>query len=211
MLKHFSLDDLDQLERRYRGNLINSVSGYKPANLIGTVSAAGQENLAIFSSVVHLGANPALLALVQRPITEFSHTYKNIKETGFYTINHVHRSFAQQAHFTSARFEADTSEFEACQLHSEYLAGFAAPFVRESQVKIAMKFEQEIPIPLNGTTFIIGSIQHVFFLESILDEKGNLALDEVDDMAVSGLETWYDVARFGQFPYAKVSDLPDFK
>ena len=49
--------DIDKLERYYRANLINSVTGYKPANLIGTINDEGITNVAIFSSVVHLGSN----------------------------------------------------------------------------------------------------------------------------------------------------------
>ena len=59
--------DFENMSRVERLNLINSCSGIKPANLIGTQSAAGQPNVAIFSSVVHLGSNPALFGMVFRP------------------------------------------------------------------------------------------------------------------------------------------------
>ena len=85
-----SRQDIQDLERRKRLNIINSVTGIKPANLIGTVSDSGQENLAIFSSVVHLGSDPAVLGFITRPTGEVHrHTYENLKENGFYTINQV--------------------------------------------------------------------------------------------------------------------------
>ena len=55
-----------KLDRKYRLNLINSITGIKPANLVGSRSADGFDNVAIFSSLVHLGSNPAQLGLVMR-------------------------------------------------------------------------------------------------------------------------------------------------
>ena len=48
------------------GSLDNSCTGYKSANLIGTVSEKGIYNVAIFSSITHLGSDPALLSLLSR-------------------------------------------------------------------------------------------------------------------------------------------------
>ncbi len=210
-MKHFTAADFADMDRNYRANLINSASGYKPANLIGTRSADQQHtNLAIFSSVVHLGANPALLGFIQRPLTEYSHTYQNILDTGVYTINHIHRPFARQAHYTSARFAREQSEFEACHLTPEYLAGFPAPFVGESQIKIGLRLVQEIPITLNQTRLIIGQIEHLFVAELALEADGNLALDQVEDVCLSGLESWYEASAFEKYPYAKVEELPSW-
>ena len=41
-------EDIKKMDRIYRLNLINSLSGIKPANLIGTRSNSGINNLAIF-------------------------------------------------------------------------------------------------------------------------------------------------------------------
>src|SRR5690348_4863133 len=82
--------DLGGLDRIYRLNIINSISGVKPANLIGTVSGDGTPNLAVFSSVMHLGSDPALLGMIVRPAGKLPrNTYENIIDTGHYTINHI--------------------------------------------------------------------------------------------------------------------------
>ena len=134
-MKHLTKRDIQAMERIERLNLINSLSGIKPANLIGTVSKAGKPNLAIFSSVIHLGSDPALLGFVMRPQREVRrHTYENIMDIGYYTINHVQQAFIQKAHYTSAKFEKGVSEFEKCKLREEYLYDFPAPFVRESKL-----------------------------------------------------------------------------
>ena len=59
---HLSQQNIEALPRIKRLNIINSVTGIKPGNLIGTQSADGQSNVAIFSSIVHMGSNPALIS-----------------------------------------------------------------------------------------------------------------------------------------------------
>ncbi len=59
MSKHFSLSELQTWDRFTRANFINSLSGFKSLSLIGTVNGNGVSNLAVFSNIVHLGADPA--------------------------------------------------------------------------------------------------------------------------------------------------------
>lgn len=195
-------------ERIYRANLINSISGYKPAMLIGTQNPHGQTNLAIFSSLVHLGANPALLGFIQRPLGTSGHTYFNIKDTGYYTINHVHENFLTQAHYTSANFNQDVSEFTACRLTPQYLHHFPAPFVQESHLKIAMQLVDEVPIPYNNTRLMIGKIEFLVLPPACLEPNGNVNLQQVEDVCISGLENYHRVTRIASLPYAKPDELP---
>ena len=210
-MKHFTNQDIQELSKYYRANIINSITGYKPANLIGTVSETGETNLAVFSSVVHLGANPPLVGMIVRPATVPRHSYENILATGYYTINHVHESFVEKAHFTSANFERSDSEFDACKLQAEYISDFKAPFVQESNVKLGMKFLQEIPIELNGTILIIGQIEHLILPEEIIGEDGNVDLEAVETICVSGLESYSKVGKLAKFEYARVKNVPNFE
>jgi flavin reductase (DIM6/NTAB) family NADH-FMN oxidoreductase RutF len=210
-MKQFSKIEIDALEKRFRANLINSISGYKSANLIGTISDSGVTNLAIFSSVVHIGANPPLLGFILRPAGEVErHTYENIKENGVYTINHVHENFIKNAHWTSAKFERNESEFEKCGLTAEFIEDFKAPFVAESKIKIGLKFAEEIPINLNKTILIIGEIQHIILPETAILESGNVDLNAVADVAISSLDTYHKVEKIETLPYARTSNLPEF-
>ncbi len=88
-MHHFQVEDLENMSKIYRLNLINSVTGYKSAHLVGTTSAKGIDNVAIFSSVIHLGSNPALLGFILRPTTVPRHTYSNMKATGVFTLNAI--------------------------------------------------------------------------------------------------------------------------
>jgi flavin reductase (DIM6/NTAB) family NADH-FMN oxidoreductase RutF len=208
---HLTRRDISEMDRIMRLNVINSVPGIKPANLIGTISKTGNTNLAIFSSVVHLGSNPALLGFILRPGGErLRHTYRNIKETGFYTINQVHRSFVKNAHYTSAKFEEGESEFETCRLQAEYLEDFPAPFVGESPVKTGMFLKDEIPISINETRMIIGQVEHIFLPDEIIEDEGHLDLSGAGAVGISGLNSYYSLEPLQRFPYARPEELPDF-
>lgn len=210
MTQFYSISEIEKLDKIYRANLINSISGLKPANLIGTKSASGQTNLAIFSSVIHLGANPALLGLIVRPAMVPRHSYENMRETGFFTINHVQKDITKNAHYTSAKFDKNISEFDACGLTAEFQNDFFAPFVKESSIKIGLKLVDEIPIKLNGTILMIGKIEQIYFPKEIITETGNLELNMAESVCASGLETYYMPYKFAEFPYAKVDKLPQF-
>ena len=208
---HLSNEQLQGLERIYRLNLINSITGIKPANLIGTRSTDGVANVAIFSSVVHLGSNPALIGMVFRPQAETKRdTYRNILETEYYTINHVPLTKTENAHFTSAKFEAEESEFKKCGFTEEYLDGFSAPFVKESRIKLGMKLQQMIPIELNGTILAIGSVEHLFVPDEVLSENGFIDLGKAESAGISGVNSYYNLEKVADYPYAKPNELPDF-
>jgi flavin reductase (DIM6/NTAB) family NADH-FMN oxidoreductase RutF len=199
---HLTTTDLKSYERFYRANLVNSITGYKPAMLIGTQDEEGLHNLAIFSSVVHLGADPALIGFIQRPVGVSGDTFRNITSRGVYTINHVHAGFVEKAHYTSARFESSVSEFEACRLTPEFLAGFEAPFVKESRVKMGLELVEIIPIKHNDTKLVIGQIRHILIDPVCVEDSGNINLNIVDSVCSSGLENYHAAS--------KLEDLPPF-
>lgn len=204
-------EDIQNLDRKRRLNIINSVTGIKPANLIGTKSKNDQSNLAIFSSVVHLGSDPALLGFITRPTGELPrHTYENIKETGFYTINQIPINHIKRAHYTSAKVDRSISEFERMNLREEYLLDFKAPFVGESQLKIGMKFEQEIPIHLNGTLLIIGSVEQLIVEDEAVSEEGYINLELLETAGISGLNSYYSLNFMESFPYVRTNQIPEF-
>lgn len=197
------LNDLLQMEQRYRATFINSLAGFRQAVLIGTKSKEGQSNLAIFNSLIHLGASPALYGIISRPDTVRKDSLKNILETEQYTLNYVQKSDFKKAHQTSARYEANVSEFEKAGFSEVYLSGFNAPFVKEAVVKIGMKLEDKIDIKINGTILIIGSLQSIELNENILGEDGFVALEKEHVLVSAGLDGYYSTEFVGRLPYAK--------
>lgn len=201
-------DEIRQMDRVPRLKLMNAISGVKPANLIGTKGKNGQENLAIFSSVVHLGSDPAMLGFILRPTGEVPrHTYENLLHTGIYTINHVHSGISANAHYTSAKFTDGESEFEKCGLNVHYIEGFDAPFVAESKVKIGLRYESEYILP-NHTRLVVGTVEHLILPEHAFDDRGELDLEMLDSLGTGGLNRYYQLRQKDWFPYARVSELP---
>jgi len=203
MIKSFTYDELMKLPSRYRGKLLNKVSGLKPANLIGTKAQTGQTNLAIFNSVIHIGANPPYLGFVLRPTTVERHTYDNIRETGSYTINQITTQIHQQAHQTSAKYERGISEFEAVGLTEQYHEDFEAPFVAESHIKIGLHFEEEHYLKCNNTRLVIGKVEYLLLPDGLIEEDGNIALEKLNSVAIGGLDSYYAIERLGRYGYAK--------
>jgi flavin reductase (DIM6/NTAB) family NADH-FMN oxidoreductase RutF len=202
--------EIRSLERIYRLNLINSLSGVKPVNLIGTRSNRNEDNVAIFSSVVHLSSNPAQLGFVMRPQSEIKKdTYANIIETGTYTINHVSESFVKKAHYTSAKLERTQSEFDLMKIEREFIEDFHAPFVKSSAVKVGMQHLENIPLP-NGCIFVVGEVILIAFPEESANKKGQIDLSAYHGMGVSGLNTYYTLKKLTDFPYVRVDEIPDF-
>ena len=193
-------------ERFYRANFINSLTGFKSVCLIGTINKKGQSNLGIFSSLVHIGSDPALIGYINRPIKAAPHTLANIQSTGVYTINHIHPSFLQQAHQTSAKYPDGLSEFDEVGLTPEFLENMPAPFVKESKVKYALTLEEIIPIKLNDTFLVIGKIQQVKLEESSVLPDGFLELDKVSSVCSNGLDGYYSAKLIDRYHYAKPSE-----
>jgi flavin reductase (DIM6/NTAB) family NADH-FMN oxidoreductase RutF len=203
----FTSSDIEQMENRYRVNFINSLSGFKSANLIGTCDQEKQTNLAIVSSVVHLGANPPLMAYINRPASVPRHTLENILSTGFYTFNHVSSDIIEKAHQTSARYPKEESEFKASGLNESWIEPFSAPFVQESPIKIGLKYIEHHTL-LNNTVMVIGEIVYVDLSSIHLHEDGLIDIESAGTVAVSGLDTYNRAQKLKRMAYAKPDQQP---
>lgn len=203
MQKHFSFDDIMMMEKQKRVHFVNSLGGFKSVALVGTVDALGNENLSIFSSVFHIGANPPLMGLIFRPSPPERDTMNNILSTGYYTINHINEKIYQQAHQTSARYEASISEFEATGLKAEYRGKFFAPFVAESQLQMGVVFKEKIDLNINNTKLIIGEITDVYLPSGCLLEDGFIDLEKANTITCSGLDSYHKTVQLDRLSYAK--------
>ena len=202
-MAYFSENDIEKLEHIYKINLINSCSGYKSANLIGTKSNTNIENVAVFSSVTHIGSSPAMFGFFLRPTTVVRNTYENIKATGYYTINHIHESITKDAHHTSAKYNASTSEFNVTDLNSEYKNNFFAPFVKGAPVQIAMKFVEEYNIKANNTILVVGKIIGLHINDNLIEDDGFLNLSKAKVAAINGLDGYAIPEHKTRFGYQK--------
>jgi flavin reductase (DIM6/NTAB) family NADH-FMN oxidoreductase RutF len=203
-MQQFTPAEWQTWERFYRANFINSLTGFKSASLIGTINAQGVPNLGMFSSMVHIGSDPALIGYINRPVAAAPHTLANIKANGFYTVNHIHPAFLAQAHQTSAKYPDEVNEFTEVGLTEEYIEGVQVPFVKESAIKYLLSLKEIIPIQLNDTFLVIGQLEQVRIEAAVLPaQDGFLHLDEAGSICSNGLDAYYKTELINRYTYAK--------
>lgn len=200
--------DISNFERRYRATLINSIAGIRQSFLLGTKSKLGTANLAIFSNIIHFGANPPLWGIVFRPDTVQRDSLSNILETKYYTLNYINQDDFAKAHQTSAKFESNISEFETCSFEAQYENDFFAPFVASSPIKIGLKFEERIDVAINNTIIIIGQIECIQLDSNFISKDGFVHLHEMNVLANIGLDAYCHFDLKERLSYAKPNIWP---
>jgi len=203
LMKTYTTSDIQDLDKISRLNLINSCTGYKSANLIATQSIEGNLNVAVFSSITHLGSDPAMLGFILRPTTVPRDTYKNIRETGYFTVNHITENMIQAAHHSSASYDEGVSEFDKSGLAPEFLENISTPFVKGSPVRLLCKYLNEYPIHENGTIHIIASIEKIICDEEVVEKDHWLRLDKGNVVAINGLDGYALPKLLDRFEYAR--------
>ena len=201
--KRYKKKNFKEFNKIWNINFMNSITGFKPANLIGTISKDNIDNLGIFSSVLHLGSNPALLGFTLRPQDiKKTDTYKNITENLFYTINSVGKNFFNQSHLTSKKYHEEISEFERLNIDKYNTKNFNAPFVKDSQIKIGLKKVEE-HLLYNKCILMVGKIEQIIIDEDIIEEDGNINFDKSDILCLSGLNSYYKPKLLKKLKYVK--------
>ena len=202
---------LQSMDNRQRVALINSLPGFKPVVLVGTLNEASQTNVCVINSCFHVGADPALMGMIIRPAPGATerHTLENILETKTYSVNAVTRAMAQRAHHTSARFDRDQSEFDACGFIEQWYENFPVPYVSESPLQLGLRLAEHLPLSINGTHLIIGSIEQIHLSKNAQRADGSLNLQAMDIVAGGGLDAYHSVSTAQRFSYAKPDKPPE--
>jgi flavin reductase (DIM6/NTAB) family NADH-FMN oxidoreductase RutF len=203
MERRFDSKDISSLEINFRRNLINSITGFKSAHLLATKNKENHTNLALFSSAVHIGADPGYIGVIFRPLTVPRHSYQNIKDTGYFSLNHVHSSMYSQAHQCSAPYSENESEFTATGLNPLFSKLFPLVYVNESRIRIGLEFEEEHQIKCNDTLLVVGKIVELCIPEKIIGSDGMIDLEEADTITISGLDGYHQTKKLSRLKYAK--------
>ncbi|MGB5377262.1 flavin reductase family protein [Muriicola sp.] len=201
-------EDIAELPSRFRANLINSITGYKSCNLIGSTSEEGLTNLAIFSSVIHIGSSPPLLGFILRPLTVRRDTFANIKALKFFTVNQVSGEMYQKAHQTSAKYEMEVSEFHETGITMEYLDDFIAPYVAESTIKMGCRYVNHYTLEENDCLLVVAAIERLYFPDGIQDPDGFIRLDKADTVTAMGMDGYALPAFLDRLTYARPGSEP---
>ena len=209
-MKQITLAEIMKMERFYRSTFMNSISGFKSLQLIGTRNKDAVTNLAIFNSIFHVGASPPYIGFVVRPDSNQHETMSNILETKHYTLNNVIESNFIAAHQTSARYLEGHSEFRECGFTEEYIKDFNAPFVKEANIKIGLEFNEFLPFLLNRTKIVIGEVKFILIDEDLVNEDGFVDLAKAASVTSAGLDAYYTTNELGRLSYAKPEKQPEF-
>lgn len=202
-MEHVTAQDLQKMDKIIRKNLVNSATGYKSANFLATKSTTGIPNVAVFNSVFHLGSQPALLGIVLRTQTAPKDSYENIRETGYFTLNHLQENMIGQAHEMILQQKQQPSAFDIRGLEQEYLDDFYAPYVKQSSIKLGCKYVNETPIKENGALILIAGIEHIYFEAGIEMPDGWLRLDDAGSVVINGLDGYALPSLLERFHYAR--------
>jgi flavin reductase (DIM6/NTAB) family NADH-FMN oxidoreductase RutF len=203
MQKQITFDKIMTMQKQERVHFVNSIAGFKSVCLIGTQNNLNQTNLAIVSSLIHIGSNPPLLGVIFRPGAVERHSLENILLTKYFTVNHINEAIYKQAHQTSARYDRAISEFDATGLTVACKDDFFAPFVGESQVQIAMEFKEKVELTINNTVLVIGEVKSVYFPSDCLEEDGFLHIEKAASITCSGLDSYHKTIQLDRLSYAK--------
>jgi flavin reductase (DIM6/NTAB) family NADH-FMN oxidoreductase RutF len=205
-IKTIVREDIARMDKEFRRNLINCLSGFKSVCLCGTAAPHGSTNLSVISSVVHIGANPPLMGMILRPPVVERNTLSNILETGFFTLNHLTRAIYEQGHQTAARYSKNESEFSATGLREWYSDILPAPYVEESPVKIGLEFRERIDIATNGTVLLIGEIVEIIVPKADLLEDGYLDIEKAGTITIAGLDAYHASRKLTRLSYPKAGE-----
>ncbi len=207
-MNHISINEIKDWDRFYRSNFINCLSGFKPVSLIGTVNKDQEPNLSIFSNIIHIGADPALIGFINRPHAASPHTIANIEATKQFTINHIQSTFVSKAHQTSAKYEARINEFKETGLTEIYRNNFKAPFVSESNIQFALELVEIISIKCNGTFMVIGSLKDVYLNKELILNDGFIDIQKSGSIVSLGIDAYYSCEPVERYEYARVNTSP---
>lgn len=206
-LKRFDSADFDEFPKEFRRNFMNCLSGFKSLCLCGTMSQEGVPNLSLISSVIHIGANPPLMGMLMRPETVQRDTIENIRKSGVFTLNHVNPTILEAAHQASARYPVDVSEFEETNLTPLLYDKFSAPFVKESVLRIGLRFQERHTILANATTLYVGKIEMIELDEAAIRDDGFIDLERLGSLTVSGLDSYHSTNRIKRLRYARPGQI----
>ena len=144
---------------------------------------------------------------VFRPLTVERHTYNNIKEIKYFSINQITETITNNAHQTSAKFENKQSEFESCNIESLHREGCVVPFVKESNIQMLCTYSKEHLLE-NDCILLTATIERFWVNSASINKSYWLNHEEASSSAIGGLDTYYKVSLIDRYSYAQPNSKP---
>jgi len=74
---------------------------------------------------------------------------------------------------------------------------------------MGMCVREAIDIKSNGTILVVGEIEHLLIPDTAI-ENNDVDLELSDSIGISGLNSYYSLKKIEIYPYAAVSEVPEF-
>jgi len=145
-----------------------------PALLIGTYGAGGKPNIMTAAWAGIVNSDPVSLAVSVRPSRE---TYKNIKETGFFTVNVPSEHHVAQVDYAGNVSGRDEDKFESLGLSAVKGEFVNAPYVNEFPIVLECKVTDSIH--LGSHVQFIGQVIDVKVDKTLFDTNGHVDAEKV--------------------------------
>lgn len=204
---------LNDLHKVPRTNLVNALSGFKQAMLLGSCDSHGNTNLAMVNSVTHISSKPSIISLLMRTHgigqTTRRDSLQNILSTNNFTLNHVHTEIVTAAHQTSAKYPADISEFDQTGLTPFYSDAITAPYVAEARIRFGCRFRKLIDMGINQLELVIAEIVEADIPADIIGKEGHVSLSTADSLAVAGCDHYHSTTPIVRYGLARPGSDPD--
>jgi flavin reductase (DIM6/NTAB) family NADH-FMN oxidoreductase RutF len=199
-----SAEELKTFDSVFRRNLMNTLTGPKPAWIMGTVNPAGLANFGLFSNVVHVGASPPSLGVLFRPLTVPRHSYENTFREGFAGFSLVDENNLEVAHQLSAPYDADGSELALDGLNWEQDEETGVPLLKDAAIRLILSPAEQHSVQLNDTVFVVFNILRIEVNQDLPGEDGMIDLTRANSVACLGLDAYMRVSPYKRYWYAKV-------
>ncbi len=174
----------------------------RPIALVSSMATNGDLNLSPFSFLMVAGSNPPSLAF-SPSLSPFGEkdTLTNIRQTGEFVVNLVHREMAEQMNATSKRFPPHISELSEAGFTALPSEKVRPPRVQESMVQLECKLFQVVEHGdgQGAARYVIGEILVAHAASELMpDGKFNPTL-------------WRPIARMGGPNYLDTDALEYFQ
>jgi len=178
--------------------LVKTVVTPRPIAWISTVSDAGVDTLAPFSSYnyVSLKEPTVLFNTPNGERSELKDTARNALESGEFVVNIVTEADIERMDHTSAALPEDESEFDLVDIERGESRTVSAPRVADAAVSMECRLHDSIEV--HDKLMILGDVQYVHVDDDLLTD-GQIDMRDLDT-----------VGRLGR-PYYTVSGPPAFE
>lgn len=200
--------DWSAWDRRYRANFFNSLSGFRSVGLLTTFSPENVAGAAVFSQVLHVGANPPQMGFLFRPPGPNHHALAHLRAAGAFAFHVMagDRDMALAVHQCAAAYPEGTSELEAVGFTWRAWPEVHAPIVDQALVQIGLVPVEEHALG-NGTILVVGEIRRVEAPRLARGDDGYWDLAGAGALTTNGLDAYHHATPLVRATYA-VPDGP---